>query len=335
MLRRSRFKPSDNRKAMLGKLSSLILGNDSSNRVQSVYLVCTMPRCSQSKRHNRAVGSCRKLSLATDNSIGVIGVIGVIGLIGPMRNLLNNKFCLTLYNSKLIKMKEAGYVYILTNPSFKEDWVKIGKSSRPVDIRSKELDNTAVPLPFEIYATLKTVKFEDVERQLHRMIDRLTDLRIRPNREFFNVPPTKALELLKDCAMTIDDAVIDEVYLTRSCESTNNIPKRRSKRCDVKALDLYFIKAAHNANAIGHKTANGFVVHSGSIISNAIAPSIPSSLANKRKALIDEGVIVNDIFVADYQFNSASTSAGVVLGRSANGLIEWKDANGSTLKSKM
>lgn len=56
--------------------------------------------------------------------------------------------------------KEAGYVYILTNPSFKEDWVKIGKSSRPVDIRSKELDNTAVPLPFEIYATLKTSKYE-------------------------------------------------------------------------------------------------------------------------------------------------------------------------------
>ena len=56
-------------------------------------------------------------------------------------------------------MKEPGYVYILTNPSFKEDWVKIGKSSRPVDIRSKELDNTAVPLPFEIYATLKTVKY--------------------------------------------------------------------------------------------------------------------------------------------------------------------------------
>ena len=34
--------------------------------------------------------------------------------------------------------KEPGYVYILTNPSFREDWVKIGKSSRPVDMRSKE-----------------------------------------------------------------------------------------------------------------------------------------------------------------------------------------------------
>lgn len=28
---------------------------------------------------------------------------------------------------------KQGFVYILNNPSFKEDWVKIGKSSRPVD----------------------------------------------------------------------------------------------------------------------------------------------------------------------------------------------------------
>ena len=75
--------------------------------------------------------------------------------------------------------KEAGYVYILTNPSFKEDWVKIGKSSRPVDVRSKELDNTAVPMPFEIYATLKTSKYEEIEKLIHKTIDRLTDLRIR------------------------------------------------------------------------------------------------------------------------------------------------------------
>lgn len=56
--------------------------------------------------------------------------------------------------------KEPGYIYILThsafrrlhtckNPSSREEWVKIGKSSRPMDVRSKELANTAVPLPFE------------------------------------------------------------------------------------------------------------------------------------------------------------------------------------------
>lgn len=48
------------------------------------------------------------------------------------------------HNSNTPASGNTSYVYILTNPSFKEDWVKIGKSSRPVDVPSKELDNTAV-----------------------------------------------------------------------------------------------------------------------------------------------------------------------------------------------
>ena len=107
---------------------------------------------------------------------------------------------------------EPGYVYILTNPSFREDWVKIGKSSRPVDVRSKELDNTAVPLPFEIYATLRTVKYSKVEEQIHKQIDRLTDLRIRQNREFFNIPPSVALDIMRDIADLLDDAELS-VYV--------------------------------------------------------------------------------------------------------------------------
>ena len=97
-------------------------------------------------------------------------------------------------------MTQAGYVYILTNDSFREDWVKIGKSTPPVDIRSKELDNTAVPLPFSIYATLQTSKFNEVEKLVHKTIDRLTDLRIRQNREFFNVPPDVAMDIFRDIA---------------------------------------------------------------------------------------------------------------------------------------
>ncbi len=104
--------------------------------------------------------------------------------------------------------KNNGYVYILANKSFRDDWVKIGKSSRPVDVRSKELDNTAVPLPFDIYATMQTEKYSEIERIIHKQIDRLTDLRIRQNREFFNVHPAQALDILLDLAVAIDDAVI-------------------------------------------------------------------------------------------------------------------------------
>ena len=86
--------------------------------------------------------------------------------------------------------------------------MKIGKSSRPVDVRSKELDNMAVPLPFDIFATLKTSKYDIVEKKIHKAIDRLTDLRIRQNREFFNIKPELALEILRDEAMILDDAEI-------------------------------------------------------------------------------------------------------------------------------
>ena len=110
------------------------------------------------------------------------------------------------YQELVMSNNNKGYVYILTNPSFREDWVKIGKSSRPVDVRSKELDNTAVPLPFEIYATLKTAKYDKVEKQIHKQIDRLTDLRIRQNREFFNIAPSVALDIMRDIADLLEDA---------------------------------------------------------------------------------------------------------------------------------
>jgi hypothetical protein len=38
-------------------------------------------------------------------------------------------------------------------------------------------------------------------------------------------------------------------------------------------------------------------------------------------------------FAQDYVFSSPSTAAAVVLGRSANGRIEGKDAQGRTLKA--
>ena len=69
-----------------------------------------------------------------------------------------------------------------------------------------------MPLPFEIYATLRTVKYSKVEKQIHKQIDRLTDLRIRQNREFFNIPPSVALDIMRDIADLLDDAELS-VYV--------------------------------------------------------------------------------------------------------------------------
>ena len=142
-----------------------------------------------------------------------------------------------------------GYVYILTNPSFREDWVKIGKSSRPVDVRSKELDNTAVPLPFEIYATLKTAKFNKVEKQIHKQIDRLTDLRIRQNREFFNIAPSVALDIMRDIADLLDDSelavyVDGKPVISKSKEEDKKIEadsKEKERRAQEPSFKFHMI----------------------------------------------------------------------------------------------
>jgi hypothetical protein len=59
-------------------------------------------------------------------------------------------------------------------------------------------------------------------------------------------------------------------------------------------------------------------------------------MSNLRRVLVEKGVFIDDgesyRLAQDYSFDSPSTAAGVLLGRSANGRIEWKDASGRSLK---
>ena len=119
-------------------------------------------------------------------------------------------YCLKKYKTPE-KAQEKGFVYILTNPSFKEDWVKIGKTSRSVEDRVSDLNkSTAIPLKFNIYATMQSSKYNEVEKMVHEMIDDLNkDLRVSPNREFFKVKPEKALAFFVRIAKIItEDAVV-------------------------------------------------------------------------------------------------------------------------------
>lgn len=102
-------------------------------------------------------------------------------------------------------MKELGYVYILTNPSFKDDIVKIGKTSCTVEKRMKELQTTGVPTPFEKYASIKTKKYQEVERFMHHCLE---GCRVNNNREFFSISREKAFSFMQEIAELLDDAEI-------------------------------------------------------------------------------------------------------------------------------
>ncbi|MBA2747000.1 MAG: DUF4357 domain-containing protein, partial [Flavisolibacter sp.] len=98
----------------------------------------------------------------------------------------------------------------------------------------------------------------------------------------------------------------------------------------------FFINAARGAKAQGEPTSDGFVVFKGSNAAGTTVPSMTQNFILFRQKLINEGVLIqsNDIyeFPEDFIFSSPSTAASIVLGRNANGLTEWKQNSGRTLK---
>ena len=85
------------------------------------------------------------------------------------------------------------------------------------------------------------------------------------------------------------------------------------------------------ANAIGIRTSDGFVVKKGSRIADKVTKSCPEHAIKKReqyKDIIDENFVLLD----DILFNSPSGAVSFVCGCSKSGNVEWKTAEGISLK---
>ena len=104
-------------------------------------------------------------------------------------------------------------------------------------------------------------------------------------------------------------------------------------------VELFYCKGSR-ADGVGEYTTEGFVVHKGSKGRAEIVPSIQgTSHERMRSQLITEGVLTENagsagpmlVFTRDHLFSSPSTAAMAVMGRSANGWVEWKTASGKTL----
>ena len=120
-----------------------------------------------------------------------------------------------------------GIVYVLINEAF-DGYVKIGKTIN-LEQRLKQLDNTSVPLPFRCVYAVKVPDMDAIERLAHKAF---ADHRVRSNREFFEIDPSRIISALKMAdgqeVTPKDDIAADEEGL----EALNR-PKRR------KAFTLY------------------------------------------------------------------------------------------------
>lgn len=100
--------------------------------------------------------------------------------------------------------------------------------------------------------------------------------------------------------------------------------------------DYFYIKAIRGADGQGEPTSDGFLVFKNSKAASKIVNSLSPAFVILRQKLIDDGVLVDKgeffEFSDDYIFSSPSTAAVMIMGRNANGLTEWKNKEGKTLK---
>lgn len=100
------------------------------------------------------------------------------------------------------------------------------------------------------------------------------------------------------------------------------------------ALEIFYCKGK-DASARGWFSEDGFVIEKNSKSNLTEAPSAGDWVINMRKKLIASGALIREDntlgLMNDLEVGSPSAAAAIVLGRRANGWIEWKNKEGKTI----
>jgi hypothetical protein len=101
---------------------------------------------------------------------------------------------------RLVMMSE-GYIYILFNQSFRNDFYKIGKTTRTPEQRAQELSSaTGVPEVFEVLYKRKVADCDWAKQLVH---ERLEIYRTSTSRDFFEVPSEIAIYAIEEVANAV------------------------------------------------------------------------------------------------------------------------------------
>ena len=113
-------------------------------------------------------------------------------------------------------------VYVLINEAM-PGYTKIGRTEN-LEQRIRTSDNTSVPLPFECFYAARVNDSIYVEKQLH---DAFADVRVRKNREYFEISPDRVVSALKIGAI---EEVTPGVDYVESDDDQKALDKARTRR---------------------------------------------------------------------------------------------------------
>jgi len=145
-------------------------------------------------------------------------------------------------------------VYIMSNPSYDDDVLKIGWTRKHHIKRS--LHATGVPTPFVVESVIITHEGHELETHIH---NHLMQYRIEPNKKFFKISKDKLAEILTNelnLAPTcmLDDSEKSEHYKCDHCPktfTTRNGKWYHEKKCKHKPLITEWAKKAYSCAHCG------------------------------------------------------------------------------------
>jgi hypothetical protein len=132
-------------------------------------------------------------------------------------------------NDSIMKMNEnkEQYVYVMSNPSFPADMLKIGWTREHPNIRANDLHTSGIPTPFIVEFVIITPEGSKLEKQIHNHIK---SHRVNSNREFFKISKDELSEKL------INDLMLELTPITDINTPINTKKTYHKKVNEIKSL---------------------------------------------------------------------------------------------------
>lgn len=116
-----------------------------------------------------------------------------------------------------------GYIYVLRSEAHASDLYKIGRTQVSPEARAAQLNNTSLPSPFEVVASVQVSDCVLAEKLL---IARLADHRWNSGREFFHLPLSEIQQTMHEVAQHIrNDPKSAQSELRKAARESDHIKK--------------------------------------------------------------------------------------------------------------
>jgi hypothetical protein len=222
-------------------------------------------------------------------------------------------------------------VYLLIGPSEAGDvpLVYIGQGD-PVRPR---LESHYAKKDFWTVAVFFVSKDENLNKaHIGYLESRLISLAAQAKRCALDNVTAPVLPSMSEMDIADSEGFLDEMLLCLPLLGVNVFHKPEK----VASIRELFRMSGKGSTASGYESAEGFVVLSGGKARVEEVASTHKYVIAQRRSLVERGIFVLEgdqyRLTQDYTFNSPSQAAAVMMGRNANGRIEWKNSQGQTLR---